>query len=233
MKIRKIGIIASSNASKPYIIIETITKYQMLSAYAYSFVLFTDSNNGRVVDICRLNGFEIIVLYDAKTPEEEDLRIIEKERCDILISMGWPYKIPISVLNLFKAAINCHGSILPDYRGSYSYMHYYANCEPYYGASIHYMNENFDDGKVVVQAGYHRRENEDNNDMQIRTAELCGFLLPQALHLISEDYIGYEPKGKKRYFFKRTNEEFQEYYTRNIRAIKEGREIVLTPHKIL
>lgn len=233
MNIEKIALIASSKASKPTIIIETIMKFNMLAQFDFKFVVLTDSDKGQFVEFCYIKGFEVVVLEDVKNPNKADLKIIKDKGCDVLISLGWPYKIPIYVLCLFKAAINCHGSILPDYRGSYSYMHYYANCEPYYGASIHYMNDKLDDGKVLIQAGYRRRDNEDNNDMQVRTAELCAFLLPQALRLLMDDYEGFEPEGKKRYFFKRTNDEFQFYHNNNVKALKEGLQLTLTPNKEL
>ena len=112
-------------------------------------------------------------------------------------------------------------------------MHYYANCEDEYGVSIHYMNAAFDDGKVIVQAAYKARPSETNDDMQIRSAELCAFLLPQAILLIEADFEGYEPQGEKRYFYKRTPEEFEEYRKRNIKLKLEGKPLILTPHKRL
>ena len=102
-----------------------------------------------------------------------------------------------------------------------------------YGVSIHYMNAAFDDGKVIVQAAYKARPSETNDDMQIRSAELCAFLLPQAILLIEADFEGYEPQGEKRYFYKRTPEEFEEYRKRNIKLKLEGKPLILTPHKRL
>lgn len=231
MRISKIGILASVDASKPTIIIEKLCKYHMLNGY--EIVLFTVGTTGKCYDVCCREKIKVIPLVDANLSDSIDIEKIKKEECDLLISMGWPYLIPETILKLFGKAINCHGSILPDYRGSLAYMHYFANCEPFYGVSIHYMNEKFDDGKVLIQSGYKTLPNETNNDMQIRSAELCAFLLPTAIHLIEQDYEGYEPEGEKRYFFKRTPEEFIEYRMRNEELKANGKPLILTPYKRL
>lgn len=231
MKINKIGILASADASKPAIILERLIRYRLLKNY--KLILFTVGATGKCCLLCEKNRIPIAHLSDATLKDTDDVELIKREECDLLVSMGWPHLIPELVLKEFKAAINCHGSILPDYRGSHSYMHYYANCEPNYGSSIHYMNKNFDDGKVLIQAGYETLEGESNDDMQVRTAELCAFLLPTAILLIEKDDAGYEPEGKKRYFFKRTPEEFVAYRMQNEILEKDGKPLILTPHKDL
>ena len=231
MKVNKIGFLASADAAKPAIIIERLSRYKLLRGY--EMVLFTVGNCGKCYTVCQKFGIKIVQLENEKLNEQGDLELIKFEHCDLLISMGWPNLVPKAVLDIFAKSINCHGSILPDYRGSRSYMHYYSNLEPNYGASIHYMNEKFDDGKVLIQAGYQTLPNENNDDMHIRTAELCAFLLPTAIHLVENDDEGYEPSGEKRYFYKRTPEEFEEYRKRNEQLKKEGKPLVLTPHKVL
>src|SRR5690606_11508107 len=100
---------------------------------------------------------------------------------DLLISAGWPLKIPSSFVNMFKyTPINCHGSVLPDYRGSRAYMHYWANCEDYYGATIHYMNDKFDDGNIIVQGQLKLFAEETPEIIHRRSAELCAYLIPIA-----------------------------------------------------
>ncbi len=231
MRIRRIGILASANAQKPAIIIDKIKKYKMLEGY--ELFLFTVGEEGCCCDVCRQYGIEIIGLKDNKLQAQEDIQTMKAAQCDLLVSMGWPYLIPEEILGSFKKSINCHGSILPDYRGSTSYMHYYANCEENYGVSIHYMNARFDDGKVLIQSGYKALEHENHNDMHIRSAELCAFLLPAAISLVERDYEGYEPVGEKRYFFKCTHEEFMEYRACNEQRKQEGLPLILTPHKQL
>jgi methionyl-tRNA formyltransferase len=112
-------------------------------------------------------------------------------------------------------------------------MHYWANCSDYYGATIHYLNEKFDDGNILVRGKLKMLNNEGHDDVFIRTAELCGHLLVSALLLVEMGDPGFKVKGTKRYFFKMSPEEFENHRKMNEELISQGKEIVLTPHKCL
>lgn len=140
--------------------------------------------------------------------------------------------IPKKVIDLFDYnPINCHGSFLPDYRGSRAYMHYWANCEEFYGASIHYINEKFDDGNIIVQGKLKMFHKEDNIIIHRRTAELCSYLLPTAINLVENKFEGEKIEGNKRYFYKLTMRKFRFYRLYNRFAVKFGLSKIVTKHK--
>lgn len=225
---QRIGLLGSANALKPKIIIETLVEMQLLGDK--ELVFFTENNQGICAQYCNEINIEVVTLGYTSLEEKQDILKIKEANCDILISCGWPNKIPLNLFNLFKfTPINCHGSILPDYRGSRAYMHYWANCEEFYGASIHYMNEKFDDGNVIIQGRFKLFLDETPEILHRRTAELCAYLLPKALTLVEEGYLGTTPIGIKRYFFKLTHDEFVKY--RNINIYKQKDQRILTPHK--
>lgn len=227
---KRICIIGSANALKPKIIIETLLDMQLLPDK--EILLFSEDERGVCADLCRNRGIKIVVFRNSKLDDEESLELGKKQKIDLLVSSGWPYKIPVSFLNLSNyTPINCHGSVLPDYRGNRAYMHYWANCEEYYGATIHYMNERFDDGNILVQGRLKLFPEETPNVLHRRTAELCAYLLPQAISLIEEGYIGRRQEGLKRYFYKLSPQEFMEYRKFNERKEISGRR--LTPHRII
>lgn len=226
----KIAILGSSNALKPKIILETLIKMNVL--LDKQLILFTDKNSGICVDFCREKDIKFIVFENNKLDDDHSLTILEESGAELLISAGWPKKIPSSFLKGFSyTPINCHGSILPDYRGSRAYMHYWANCEDYYGATIHYMNERFDDGNIIVQGKLKSFTEENPSIVHRRTAELCAYLIPTAILLVQSGYEGKSQVGQKRYFNKLSPEEFKQYREYNLG--KDKREIKLTPHKII
>ena len=227
---KRIAILGSGDALKPKIIIETLVEMNLL--LDRELVLFTDKDSGICTDYCKEQGIEVIVFSNTKLDDSVSAKVALDAKTDILISAGWPYKVPIGFLQLFKFnPVNCHGSILPDYRGSRAYMHYWANCEDYYGATIHYMNEKFDDGKIIVQGRLKSFPEETPIMMHRRTAELCAYLLPTALMLIEKGYVGKQINGLKRYFSKLSPEEFEQYRAYNVNRSVSDRK--LTPHKIL
>lgn len=229
---KPIVFLASADAMKPVILIDTF--YESVNRDSKIDILLTDGESGRTIDLAMRRGMKII-----RTPDQKfnDKAWIEKNFVNVhgvLVSCGWPYKIPLDLINIFSAAVNCHGSYLPDYRGSRAYMHYWANCSDFFGATIHYINENFDDGNILVRGKQRMFPNETQNEVFIRTAELCGHLLPAALSKIELGDKGFVINNERaRYFFKRTPEEFEEYRHLNEKRLKNGLEPLLTPHKTL
>lgn len=229
---KPIVFLASADAMKPEILIDTF--YESVNRDSKIDILLTDGESGRTIDLAMRRGMKIIRTLDQKF---NDKAWIEKNFVNVhgvLVSCGWPYKIPLDLINIFSAAVNCHGSYLPDYRGSRAYMHYWANCSDFFGATIHYINENFDDGNILVRGKQRMFPNETQNEVFIRTAELCGHLLPAALSKIELGDKGFVINNERaRYFFKRTPEEFEEYRHLNEKRLMNGMEPLLTPHKTL
>jgi len=231
-KISKILFIGTADALKTNIILEIFMNLIKETHLYYNIFFLTDNKIGKCSDFCYLNNIEVII----DESHFMNLQIISKlhdEQFDLLISIGYPYKIPMEILSIFKYAINCHGSILPDYRGNRAYMHYWANCEDYYGASIHFMNEEFDDGKVIIQGTIKAYPEETQHIFHRRISELCGYLLPTAIFLIEQGFEGYYPNGLKRYFYKLTADEFSKYHLENMEKKASGVQICYTPHKFL
>lgn len=227
---KRIIFLGSSGALKPKIILESIIESNLL--HDRELIFFTESEEGVSIDYCKENGIKFIVFPNINLNDINSFKIVSEYKNDILISVGWPHKIPYDFLRLFEITpINCHGSILPDYRGSRSYMHYWANIEEYYGASIHYMNENFDDGNVIIQGRLKLFKEETPAILHRRTAELCAYLIPSAINMIEENNLGFEKEGLKRYFKKLSHEDFLKY--REFNESRKPNERKLTPHKII
>jgi len=207
---KRIGILGSGAALKPKIIIETLAKMNISTDK--EFVCFTDSKSGAFYEYCKSIGMETLVFENDKLNDISSIEIARNANVDILVSAGWPHKVPVEFLKLFNnVPINCHGSILPDYRGSRAYMHYWANCEEFYGATIHFMNDKFDDGNILVQGRLKSYPEETPTIIHRRIAELCGFLLPIAFTLLETGCSGKRQEGVKRYFKKLEIKEFEEY----------------------
>lgn len=69
------------------------------------------------------------------------------EDYDIGISFMYPYKVPADQLH--KTRINFHPGPLPEYKGRNLCYHAIMNGEKEFGATVHYMDENFDTGRII------------------------------------------------------------------------------------
>lgn len=230
---RPLIFLASSIAIKPTIILKRF--YECIDRDASQDYLLTDGQEGKTVDLARQIHLSIIqtsdYLFTNQNSIDQIINVVPNN--GILISCGWPYKIPPTFFPKFFVALNCHGSYLPDYRGSRAYMHYWANCSDFFGATIHYINENFDDGNILIRGKGKILPNESQDVVFERTAELCGHLLPTAICLAEAGNPGFKGVGQRRYFFKRTPEEFEQHRLENEHRIAEGKDVILTPHKVI
>lgn len=85
----------------------------------------------------------------------DDVFFIQKIRdlkADIAVVCSFNYKIPKILLESVKDGfINVHPSLLPDYRGPNPYSPVILNDEKETGITLHFMDEKFDTGDIIVQ----------------------------------------------------------------------------------
>jgi len=80
-----------------------------------------------------------------------------KENADFIVLAGFLLKIPDEMIKQFpKTIVNIHPALLPKYGGKGMYgMHVHEavveNQESESGITIHYVNENYDEGAIIFQ----------------------------------------------------------------------------------
>jgi len=72
------------------------------------------------------------------------------DECSIL-SIGFPFKIPLTILQKAKVALNVHPSLLPNYRGPHPFFYILENNEKFTGSTVHFMTDKIDHGGIVLQ----------------------------------------------------------------------------------
>jgi phosphoribosylglycinamide formyltransferase-1 len=88
------------------------------------------------------------------------------EKTDIIVLAGFLLKIPTEIIAAFpNRIINLHPSLLPKFGGKGMYgvnVHkaVIAAQEKMSGITIHYVNENYDEGKIILQKSFELAETE-------------------------------------------------------------------------
>jgi formyltetrahydrofolate-dependent phosphoribosylglycinamide formyltransferase len=83
---------------------------------------------------------------------------LKKNKIDFIVLAGFLWKVPEQLIKAYpKKIINIHPALLPKYGGSGMYGHFVheaviRNKEKESGISIHYVDEQYDHGKVIFQA---------------------------------------------------------------------------------
>ena len=98
--------------------------------------------------------FDRASFYDTN----EVLNILKDAAPDLIVLAGFLWKFPEHIINAFPdKIINIHPALLPKYGGKGMYGHHVheavlKNREKETGITIHYVNENYDEGAVIFQA---------------------------------------------------------------------------------
>ncbi|MDI1353291.1 MAG: phosphoribosylglycinamide formyltransferase [bacterium] len=86
------------------------------------------------------------------------IEFLKIEKIDLIILAGFLLKMPDAFMKAFpNRIINIHPSLLPKYGGKGMYGHHVheaviANKETESGITIHYVNEEYDKGSIILQA---------------------------------------------------------------------------------
>ena len=93
----------------------------------------------------------------AFTGTNDVLDILKSSQPDLIVLAGFLWKFPEHILKAFpNKVINIHPALLPKYGGKGMYgMHVHeaivTNKETETGITIHYVNENYDEGAIIFQ----------------------------------------------------------------------------------
>jgi len=119
------------------------------------------TNNPRAKVIERCNTLNTSCLSFNKTAfyhTNHILDILKTNNPDLIVLAGFLWIFPEQILNEFEnKVINIHPALLPKYGGKGMYgKHVHeavvANKESETGITIHYVNENYDEGAIIFQA---------------------------------------------------------------------------------
>ncbi len=121
-----------------------------------------------------------------KNPNEPDcINTIKELNADIGVVCSYNYKLSKDFLSTTRLGyINCHPSILPDYRGAMPYFHIIKNAEKISGITLHFMDEDFDTGDIVYQEKFELLPWETMGTLFNRT----NYMISDALIKILSDY---------------------------------------------
>jgi methionyl-tRNA formyltransferase len=139
---------------------------------------------GRTANALAERDVPVTVAADPTDPTEA-LEAVADETVDYLVACGWTHKLPPDSIGLAdRAAINCHPSYLPDYRGLSVHRVQWAHAEAFGGVSIHRLTDEFDEGDVVTRARFSIELWDTPLDVLQKYCDLTPVLVREALLLL-------------------------------------------------
>ena len=164
---KRIAIFASGSGSNAQKIMEHFKR----SADAEVVLVLT--NNPQAYVLQRADNFEIpshIFTRQEFYETDEVIRILKNLQVDLVVLAGFLWLVPQSLLEAYpNKIINLHPALLPKYGGKGMYgdnVHkaVLANKEEESGITIHFVNEQFDEGEIIHQSKF-RIDADDNLEM--------------------------------------------------------------------
>ncbi len=120
--------------------------------------VLTNNEHAKVLKRCKKRKVNSLIFKkDEFFTTDKVLNFLKKE-ADLIILAGFLWKIPEKIVKYFPdRIINIHPALLPKYGGKGMYGMYVhqavkKNKEAETGITIHYVNENYDEGAVIFQA---------------------------------------------------------------------------------
>lgn len=173
-KIVSIAIFASGGGSNAQKIIDHFKSVRQ----GEIALIVTDKHKAGVIKIAEE---EDIPWYVHGSNDMEDgtlLTLLEEDKIDFIVLAGYLKKIGQDLLDAFpKAIVNIHPALLPKFGGKGMYgMNVHkavvAAGEVESGLTIHYVNENYDEGAIIEQFKCPIHKNDSANDVQQRVLAL-------------------------------------------------------------
>jgi len=150
---KRIVVFASGSGSNA----ENIIKFFEDSQTAKVTHVLCNNEHAKVFDRCEQLHIEASLIDKEVFAKEDTVLHFLQQEADYIILAGFLWKIPEKIVAAFpKKIINIHPALLPKYGGKGMYgMHIHKAVKEHKevetGITIHYVNENYDEGAIIFQ----------------------------------------------------------------------------------
>lgn len=186
--IKKIGILASYNGSG----FETIQKAIIEKKLnAKVIVVITNNTNAGVLEKAESYNIPYFIINDKRYPgqdiDDKIARLLTEFDCDYIFLSGYMKKIGSKLLSVFpNKIINTHPALLPSIYGGVGmygrFVHeaVIKNAEKKSGVTIHYIDEVYDEGEIILTKELEIAQNETVDSLENKIKELESIAIVEA-----------------------------------------------------
>lgn len=184
---KRIAIFASGSGSNAQKIMEHFKKHNEAE------VAIVLTNNPEAYVLQRADNFEVpshIFTRNEFYQTGDIIQLLKNLQIDIIVLAGFLWLIPANLLKAFpNRIINLHPALLPKYggKGMYGDNVHKAIMEagdPESGITIHFVNENFDEGEIIHQSRFHIDKGDDLEMIKFKGQQLEHLHYPKVIELL-------------------------------------------------
>lgn len=170
----RLAVFASGNGSNA----ENIAKYFREKPNISVCLILTNNPNAGVLTRANQLNIETQVFNRTDLNEGRVLKILEQHEITFVVLAGFLLKIPEHLVKAYNNKIvNIHPALLPKYGGKGMYgdkVHeaVVQSGDAESGITIHWVNENYDEGNIIFQATCAVSESDDANSLANKIHQL-------------------------------------------------------------
>jgi len=185
---KKIIVFASGSGTNA----ENIIKYFAASKIANVVSVFTNNASAKVIERAKNHQIPVEIFSKNELLDRNVLQKIQEIDPDLIVLAGFLLKFPEHIVEQYpNKIINIHPALLPNYGGKGMYgMHIHRaivnNKEKETGISIHYVNENYDEGGIIFQQNIALTEDDTPETVAEKIHELEQKHFPEIIQTILE-----------------------------------------------
>jgi phosphoribosylglycinamide formyltransferase-1 len=171
---KKIVIFASGSGTNA----QNIVRHFNNSSKSHQFHIFSNNTNAKVLEKAQKLSVPTKIISKDDLYSDILLNYLNEIQPDLIVLAGFLLKFPTNCIEAFpNKIINIHPALLPKYGGKGMYgMHVHRavveNKDSETGITIHYVNENYDEGNIIFQKSTSLTGTESPEDVADKIHEL-------------------------------------------------------------
>ena len=184
---KHIVLFASGNGTNT----QNIIKYFQNSNQAEVVCVLSNNKNAQVLDRSKALSIEALSFTKAEMLAPQNLlSLLKQYKPDLIVLAGFLLKFPEIIIDAFpNKVINIHPALLPKFGGKGMYGNHVhkavvANKETHSGITIHYVDGQYDHGKIIFQKKTLLAPKDTPKDVAVRVQFLEHQWLPKVIEQI-------------------------------------------------
>ena len=153
-------------------------------------LIVSNKEDAGVLEIAKREEIPFLIINKQTFNETLLVEQLSDHKPSLIILAGFLWKIPGALVRAFPdKIINIHPALLPGYGGKGMYGHHVHHAvitanEKESGITIHYVNEAYDEGSVILQARCKVEKSDAPDDLAGRIHKLEHFYYPRAIEFL-------------------------------------------------
>ena len=196
---KKLAVLVSGSGSNLQSIIDQ-TKNGILKDIAEVVIVISNNPSAYGLERAKKENIKAVALdyknMDKKDYDEQMYKLIRESDADLICLAGYLKKVPDIIVKEYKSRIlNIHPALLPKFGGKGMYGHFVHEAvvkakEKKSGPTVHYVDENYDTGKIILQTEVPVYETDSPEDVAKRVLVQEHIIFPKAIKKVIERLTG-------------------------------------------